>query len=334
MTVPGVRSGTTAWGPVRVRCQCARPVRLGTVLFMSVRLLAFDGSFILYRSFHALRDSGLSNAAGEPVWALHGALRTICQLTVKLRPTHVVVALDAPGGCRFRQAELDGYKHGRATPPPELLSQLRQWPLLLADAGVASAAQAGWEADDMLASLACEAAGRGGSSVLCSGDRDLFQLVDMSTTVIFPDGTTVDEVYVATKYGVSPSQYRELAALRGEPSDNIPGVAGVGDKTARKLLSAVGSIVDAPPVDVLEAAVGVNMAARLVAGRAVFERNMRVNGLVRDLVVADAFDAGRLPIDASRAASACASQGLRQAAVSLPASLGSVWPQKAVSRRV
>ena len=277
---------------------------------------------MLYRSYHALKQSDMYNSAGEPVWALHGALKSMCKLVAQIRPTHVVVALDPPGGCPFRKDILPEYKHGRSVPAPELISQLQEWPLLLAEAGIACDAVRGWEADDVLASLAAQNEQLGGTTLLCSADRDLLQLISATTSVVLPDATIVDGAFLQTKYGLSPAQYRELSALRGESSDNIAGIAGIGDKTATKALLALGSLVDGFDSDALVAAVGVKAAAKISDGYPTFIRNMKLNGLNRQLSVQPSLEAGRLPIDRIQAHAACTAKGLRVAAVSVPAAFG------------
>ena len=289
---------------------------------MPTRLLVVDGSYALHRSYHATAKANLRTADGRPVGALHGALTSICKLGAKLKPTHLVVALDVPGGCGFRQELLEGYKQGRTTPHEDLAAQLTRFPLLLAEAGIGNCAVAGWEADDVIASLVTHCRSGGGESLVWTTDRDAYQLLEGRVAIVDPKGTKFTAEDVTGKYGVTPAQYRELAALRGETADNIPGVVDIGDKTAAKILSTIGSLTEFPAEDELVAKVGAATAKKLVAGRDVFERNLAVNKLRTNLDIVDAFEAGALPLDRGRAQKALSAAGLKTLAVSVPATFG------------
>ena len=205
------------------------------------RLLALDGTNLLYRSFHALSDTGLTHA-GRPVWAVHGLLLQIAKMIEATRPSHLLVAFDTRHGCAWRR-ELDpGYKATRTAPVPDLAQQLSWAPSALRQAGLLVCDDPAHEADDILASAVTMAEARGVSSVVVTSDRDAYQLLSPLVTVRTPENKVVTVESLLVSHGVSPQGYALLAALRGEPSDNLPGVQGVGDKLAARLVQTFGSL--------------------------------------------------------------------------------------------
>lgn len=204
----------------------------------SVTLLAVDATNLLYSSHYALARSGLTHA-GRPVWAVHGMLMSLARLTRIHSASSLIVAFDTIGGCPARRALMPAYKQTRNPPAMDLAYQLEWCPELLERAGLPVWRTPGWEADDALASAACQFDGR----VVCvSSDRDIIQLIDDRVVQSLPDGTLVDPSAVLAKYGVTPAQYPHLAALRGEPSDNLPGVPGVGAKSAAALIARFSAL--------------------------------------------------------------------------------------------
>jgi DNA polymerase-1 len=205
------------------------------------RLLALDGTNLLYRSFHALSGTGLTHA-GRPVWAVHGLLLQIAKMIEATRPSHLLVAFDTRHGCAWRR-ELDpGYKATRTAPVPDLAQQLSWAPSALRQAGLLVCDDPDHEADDILASAVTLAESRGVSSVVVTSDRDAYQLLSPLVTVRTPENKVVTVESLLVSHGVSPQGYALLAALRGEPSDNLPGVQGVGDKLAARLVQTFGSL--------------------------------------------------------------------------------------------
>ena len=205
------------------------------------RLLALDGTNLLYRSFHALSGTGLTHA-GRPVWAVHGLLLQIAKMIEATRPSHLLVAFDTRHGCAWRR-ELDpGYKATRTAPVPDLAQQLSWAPSALRQAGLLVCDDPAHEADDILASAVTMAEARGVSSVVVTSDRDAYQLLSPLVTVRTPENKVVTVESLLVSHGVSPQGYALLAALRGEPSDNLPGVQGVGDKLAARLVQTFGSL--------------------------------------------------------------------------------------------
>ena len=203
-------------------------------------LVLIDGSSYLYRAFHALPP--LTNSAGEPTGAVHGVLNMLLKFLRDYRPARVAVVFDAPGRT-FRDELFAEYKAQRPPMPDELRSQIA--PLLEAveALGLPVLRVPGVEADDVIGTLARQAA-EGGSQVLIStGDKDMAQLVDERVTLINTmSGSVLDRDGVKAKFDVYPEQIIDYLALVGDASDNIPGIAQVGPKTAAKWLKQYGSL--------------------------------------------------------------------------------------------
>lgn len=235
------------------------------------RLLALDGTNLLYRSYHALSSSGLSYA-GKPVWAAHGLVLQIAKMLDAVDPDYLVVAFDTAEGCPSRRALDPGYKATRNTPPADLAQQLTWTPSVLRQAGLHVVDSKEWEADDVIASAVAQAKALNWVSTIVTSDRDAYQLLGPTVDVRTPDGKTITETSLLAEYGVSPSGYALLAALRGEPSDNLPGIPGVGAKTAGRLAARYESF------DALESATDADL--REILGPKTLE------SLRRDLPVA------------------------------------------------
>lgn len=284
-------------------------------------LLVVDGTNLLYRSHHALSRSDLRHA-GRPVWAVHGLLTSLARLIRHTQPSGMVVAFDSPGGCPHRRALQPAYKATRKPPELDLGYQLEWAPRLLTQCGLYAWQAEGWEADDGLAS-ACErmAALRGRSTVV-SSDRDVYQLATGLVDIRQPDGTPVTDAVAREKYGVSLALYPHMAALRGEPSDNLPGVAGVGAKTASRLVAAFGSLegVLTASDDALRAIVGPSLVNSLRRDAATARLTFEVAQLCRDLPVD--LDASTLvSVRPGTLEGLCAESGLPQAGVALAQAL-------------
>jgi 5'-3' exonuclease len=204
-------------------------------------VLAVDGTNLLYRAHHALGRSGLSHA-GRPIWAVHGTVIQIAKAIQAEQPTHLLVAFDLPGGCPSRRAMQPLYKGTRSAPVPELASQLGWAPSALTQLGLGVCGVQDWEADDVLASAATAALARGWDVTVLTSDRDAYQLLEGRLQVLTPDEKRVTVDSLQAEKGLTPAQYADLAALRGEPSDNLPGVEGIGTVTATKLLARFGDL--------------------------------------------------------------------------------------------
>ena len=202
------------------------------------KLLLIDGHSMAYRAFYALPVDNFKSSSGQPTNAIYGFASMIINLIKEEKPTHIAVAFDVSRKT-FRTEKFPEYKAQRASTPDEFRSQLSHINELITGFGVKYFAIEGYEADDLIATLAKSAEKQGFSVAICTGDRDSFQLVNKQTTVLYPkkgvtemSRMTPDAVF--EKYGLTPEQYPDFAALRGDPSDNLPSVPGVGEKTATK----------------------------------------------------------------------------------------------------
>ncbi len=208
-------------------------------------LALLDGHSIAYRAFFALPED-LATTSGQVTNAVYGFTRMLIKLLGDQRPEAVVVAWDV-GRQTFRSEAYPEYKAQRSATPDNFKSQLPLIREVLEALDVPQVQLEGFEADDVIASLSEQAVAGGWQVMVVTGDRDAFQLVDDNRRVLYTrrgitDTVLADTEYVTTKYGVRPDQYLEYAALRGDNSDNLPGVPGVGEKTASKLISGYGNL--------------------------------------------------------------------------------------------
>jgi DNA polymerase-1 len=208
-------------------------------------LALIDGNSIAYRAFYALPDD-LATKSGQITNAVFGFTRMLIRLMKDYHPEGVAVAWDVSRKT-FRTDSYPEYKANRDKAPDHFRSQLPLMDEVLQALNITQLREEGYEADDIIASLTQQATADGWDVLIVTGDRDTFQLVGGPVQVLYTrrgisDTVLADEDWVEEKYGVSPSQYVEYAALRGDSSDNLPGVPGVGEKTAAKLISEYGSI--------------------------------------------------------------------------------------------
>ncbi len=205
---------------------------------MSRPLLVIDGDSFAHRSYHALPKT-IHRADKRPAGAILGFANVLLRLYDGERPRAVLVGWDTLGAPTYRHRLYPAYQGGRQF-DDELVEQLELLPQLVAACGFANARQAGYEADDFLAAAAAAEERRGGSTLVASGDRDSFQLASAATTILYPVRAGVmariGPAEVRERYGVEPSQVPDLIALRGDPSDHLPGARGVGAKRAASLL--------------------------------------------------------------------------------------------------
>ena len=212
---------------------------------MAKRML-LDTSSLLYRAFFAL-PSSITDARGRPVNAVHGYLDMVARLLRDRGPDEIVHCLDDDWKPAGRVAAYDGYKSQRAEEPDELTGQFELLAEMLGLLGMAQAWAPEWEAEDAIGTLCARTPKRDRVDIV-TGDRDLLQLVrDPGVRVLITrrgvsDLAEMDEAAVEEKYGVPATRYADFAILRGDPSDALPGVVGVGEKTARALVSAYGSL--------------------------------------------------------------------------------------------
>jgi len=213
---------------------------------MTKRLLLIDGHSMAYRAFYALPAENFTTAQGQHTNAIYGFATMLLSLLSTEKPTHVAVAFDVSRKT-FRSEIFPEYKANRANTPDEFRSQMSYLHELVTAFGITTFEVEGFEADDIIATIAKQAERENAEVFICTGDRDSFQLVNEMTTVLYPkrgvsDLTRMTPEAVQEKYGMSPEQYPDFAALRGDPSDNLPSVPGVGEKTAAKWVVEYGSL--------------------------------------------------------------------------------------------
>ena len=207
-------------------------------------VLAVDGNSLVHRAYHAAASS--ASALTEPIWAVRGLLTQIVAGVDRVGADAVVVGFD-DATSSVRREQWPQYKEQRSEKAQCLVDQLMLAAEVLRKMGVAVVVPPGLEADDVLASTAAQAKARGAQTVIMTSDRDSFALIDESTSVLRIINGGVDasplltQARLPTLLGIAGSQYQDFAALRGDPSDNLPGVRGIGPKTAAKLLAALGS---------------------------------------------------------------------------------------------
>jgi DNA polymerase-1 len=212
------------------------------------RLLLIDGHSMAYRAFFALPAENFTTAQGQHTNAIYGFATMLISLLKDEKPTHVAVAFDVSRKT-FRTDIFPDYKANRAKTPDEFRSQMSYLNDLVTGFGITQFALEGYEADDIIATITKQAEREGAEVLICTGDRDSFQLVTEKTTVLYPkrgvsEMARMTPDAVQEKYGMTPDQYPDFAALRGDPSDNLPSIPGVGEKTAAKWIVEYGSLKD------------------------------------------------------------------------------------------
>ncbi len=212
---------------------------------MKPRLLLLDGHSLAYRAFYALPAENFTSSTGQQTNVVYGFASMLINLIKEEKPTHIATAFDVSRKT-FRSEKFPDYKATRKPTPDEFRSQISFLLELLDAFRIPHFQKEGFEADDLLATIATRA--KGAYDVyICSGDRDTFQLVDSDVTILYPkkgvtDLSRMTPDAVLEKYGLTPTQYPDFAALRGDPSDNLPSLAGVGEKTATKWIQEYGSL--------------------------------------------------------------------------------------------
>ena len=203
-------------------------------------LILVDGSSYLYRAFHAFPP--LTNSKGEPTGAMYGVLNMLRSLLIQFEPTHIAVVFDAKGKT-FRDEMFEAYKSNRPPMPDDLRTQIEPLHQMVQAMGMPILVVPGVEADDVIGTLARQAAAEGRNVLISTGDKDMAQLVTERITLINTmNNAVLDPVGVEEKYGVPPELIIDFLALMGDSSDNIPGVPGVGQKTALALLQGLGGL--------------------------------------------------------------------------------------------
>jgi DNA polymerase-1 len=278
-------------------------------------LLAVDAPSLLYRAFFALPKS-ITDDEDRPVNALLGCANLVLRAVEEHRPRAVVLC-DGAEAAHYRTALYPGYHADRPPVPDELAPQFAWAPDFFRAFNWAWIHTDDHEADDLLGALAREEAARGGTSLLFTGDRDMFQCVDDHTAVLFPRGgkdgpELVDAAGVKQRYGIQPHQVADFIALRGDPSDGLPGAKGIGEKTAAELLRVHGDLETA----IAKAAEERPRVAAALREQADELRAFRKIATLQPIEVAWPEDA---PTDFAAAADAARARGMRRLADRLAA---------------
>jgi len=265
-------------------------------------LLLIDGHSLAFRAFYALSPDSFMTPDGQHTNAVHGFISMMLNILQNEKPTHLAVAFDL-SRASFRTEEYPEYKGTRGETPPEFNGQTELLRSALEAMSIITLTRENYEADDILASLADQGCAAGYRVLVVSGDRDTFQLIQDDVTILYPvkgvmNLARMNDAAVLEKYGIHAKQYPDLAALVGETSDNLPGIPGVGPKTAAKWLQQYG---DLQSVLNAENDIPGKVGESLREHRELAVRNRRLNHLVRDLDIGYTFDAFQLkPVDEAR----------------------------------
>jgi 5'-3' exonuclease len=291
-------------------------------------LLAIDGNSLLHRAYHAGSADGWLDKSDRPIWALRGLVGYIARAAAALRPDAVLIGFDCPHESA-RRRDYPAYKAHRPDKPADLAEQISGAPDLLRAAGFRVVVPPAYEADDVLASSAEQARRNAWRSVLMTSDRDAFALIDETTSVLrvlnggFDRAVLIDRAALPGVCGVQASQYRDFAALRGDPSDNLHGVRRFGAITAARLLASFGSVdavwtaQDSGATHLIREAVGDLATEHLSdpSARDVVARNQRLMRMRTDLPI-PSLESARVPLSL-----AVMRQALRQRGINLGPSL-------------
>ncbi|WP_081633526.1 DNA polymerase I [Mycobacterium sp. 360MFTsu5.1] len=264
--------------------------------------MLLDGNSLAFRAFYALPAENFKTQGGLTTNAVYGFTAMLINLLRDEKPSHVAAAFDVSRKT-FRKEKYPEYKEGRAATPDEFRGQIDITKEVLGALGITVLAEDGFEADDLIATLATQAEAEDFRVLVVTGDRDSLQLVTDDVTVLYPKKGVSDlhrftPDAVVEKYGLTPTQYPDFAALRGDPSDNLPGIPGVGEKTASKWINQYGSLqalVD--HVDEVKGKVGDSLRANLSS----VILNRELTDLVRNVPLAHTPEALRVqPWDRDR----------------------------------
>lgn len=257
--------------------------------------MLLDGNSLAFRAFYALPAENFKTQGGLTTNAVYGFTAMLINLLRDEAPTHIAAAFDVSRQT-FRLEKYPEYKAGRSATPDEFRGQIDITKEVLAALGITVLAEAGFEADDLIATLATQAEAEGFRVLVVTGDRDSLQLVSDDVTVLYPrkgvsELTRFTPEAVLEKYGLTPRQYPDFAALRGDPSDNLPGIPGVGEKTATKWIAEYGSLQDlVDNVDKVKGKVGDALRAHLSS----VILNRELTDLIKDVPLAQTPDTLRM----------------------------------------
>src|SRR3954471_18739117 len=232
--------------PMSAPVSTSAPTAVATSAGERPRLLLLDGHSLAYRAFFALPVENFSTTTGQPTNAVYGFTSMLINILRDEQPTHLAVAFDV-GRKTFRSEIYAEYKANRSESPTDFRGQVSLIQEVLGALRVPVITAEGYEADDVIATLTVQAVEQGMDVLIATGDRDALQLVNEHVTVLYPrkgvsDMTRFTPAEVETKYGLTPAQYPDFAALRGDPSDNLPSIPSVGEKTAAKWIREYGTL--------------------------------------------------------------------------------------------
>ena len=289
-----------------------------------------DVSNLLYRNYHALKKTNMRlnvpNYPGMPIWGVHGFMLSLAKLSRFIKPDFLVCALDSETGCPFRRTLVPEYKKNRPPISGDLKTQLIFINELLTLATIPSVVVPLWEADDVIASVACISSGLGYECFIATSDRDALQLISKTVTVVDPSLKLTSLASLQDSRKVTPTGYLYLAALRGEPSDGITGVPFIGEKTALLIAQEIQHL---DPLDVsglqeelnnvlsFSSFLSSKQRDSLRNNLPLFFRNIKVARLNRSLPIADFFT----PINKDKIVETCKSLGLMRVSETLNSSL-------------
>ncbi|WP_254358831.1 DNA polymerase I [Mycolicibacterium peregrinum] len=257
--------------------------------------MLLDGNSLAFRAFYALPAENFKTQGGLTTNAVYGFTAMLINLLRDEQPSHVAAAFDVSRQT-FRKEKYPEYKEGRSATPDEFRGQIDITKEVLGALGITVLAEPGFEADDIIATLATQAEDAGYRVLVVTGDRDSLQLVSNDVTVLYPrkgvsELTRFTPDAVVEKYGLTPTQYPDFAALRGDPSDNLPGIPGVGEKTATKWIVEYGSLQSlVDNVDKVKGKVGESLRSNLSS----VVLNRELTELVKDVPLAQTPDTLRL----------------------------------------
>jgi DNA polymerase-1 len=257
--------------------------------------MLLDGNSLAFRAFYALPAENFKTQGGLTTNAVYGFTAMLINLLRDEGPTHIAAAFDVSRET-FRKEKYPEYKAGRSATPDEFRGQIDITKEVLVALGITVLAEAGFEADDLIATLATQAENEGYRVLVVTGDRDALQLVSNDVTVLYPikgvsELTRFTPEAVENKYGLTPTQYPDFAALRGDPSDNLPGIPGVGEKTATKWISEYGSLQSlVDNIDKVKGKVGDALRANVAS----VVLNRELTELVKDVPLAQTPDTLRM----------------------------------------
>ena len=258
-------------------------------------LMLLDGNSLAFRAFYALPAENFKTQSGLTTNAVYGFTAMLINLLRDEQPTHIAAAFDVSRQT-FRSEKYPEYKAGRSATPDEFRGQIDITKEVLVALGITALSERGFEADDIIATLATQAENEGYRVLVVTGDRDALQLVSPDVTVLYPrkgvsELTRFTPDAVVEKYGLTPTQYPDFAALRGDPSDNLPGIPGVGEKTASKWIVEYGSLQSlVDNVDAVRGKVGDALRANLSS--VILNRDL--TELVKDVPLAQTPDTLRM----------------------------------------